>query len=56
MPEQYQFYPNTWILPKQHDSFYSQMSKDKYYIVKPHANCQGRGIYLCKNPNINRKE
>lgn len=46
----YDFFPKTWILPadssdlKNHFNF----KKSKTFIVKPVANCQGRGIYLTR--------
>jgi hypothetical protein len=42
--EYYQFFPKTWVLPNQYDQLPTESKK--IYIVKPHANCQGRGIYL----------
>jgi tubulin polyglutamylase TTLL6/13 len=43
-------------LPKDYDVFWQEKAKDQVYIVKPHANCQGRGIYLTKNPTFSAKE
>lgn len=56
-PEQYKFFPRTWILPQEASEFHN-MFIDKYgrpiqraktYIVKPDSLCQGRGIYLSRN-------
>lgn len=49
-PELYNFYPKTWNFPHDSES-YSQFEKEnpqKWYIVKPTANSQGRGIYIVK--------
>jgi tubulin polyglutamylase TTLL6/13 len=56
MKEEYAFYPEAWVLPKEIDRFNQEKSKEKIYIVKPHANCQGRGIYLTKNPIFSPKD
>jgi len=44
----YDFFPNTWILPSDSSDLKTQFNykKAKTFIVKPVANCQGRGIYL----------
>ena len=55
MPELYQFYPKTWVLPRDFQAF-NRRQANSFYIVKPHANCQGRGIYLTKNPNLTVKD
>jgi tubulin polyglutamylase TTLL6/13 len=55
MPQLYQFYPNTWVLPRDFEAF-SRQESSSFYIVKPHANCQGRGIYLTNTPNLTSKD
>lgn len=55
MPELYQFYPKTWVFPRDYEAFNNRESSS-FYIVKPHANCQGRGIYLTKTPNLTSKD
>ncbi len=52
----YQFYPNTWVLPREYSAFTKVMQPQQLYIIKPHANCQGRGIYLTKNPTLTPKD
>ncbi|XP_030063416.1 tubulin polyglutamylase TTLL11 isoform X2 [Microcaecilia unicolor] len=57
-PEEYNFYPRSWILPDETQFFISQVNKVKgidsswkpTFIVKPDGGCQGDGIYLIKNP------
>ncbi|KAL4432924.1 hypothetical protein ABPG74_014438 [Tetrahymena malaccensis] len=49
-PQNYNFYPITWVLPLQYEDLkmyhYQNIKRKPYYIVKPEASCQGRGIYL----------
>lgn len=51
-PDDYKFFPQTWLLPSESADFKSQVSKKgrKTYIIKPAASCQGRGIYLTRSP------
>lgn len=53
-PQEYDFFPHTWMLPNDfqdlkhyHDN--RQSGKAQTFIVKPEANCQGRGIFLTRN-------
>lgn len=51
-PDDYMFYPKTWLLPSEYSDFRNQFKdkkKNKTYIVKPEASCQGRGIFLTRN-------
>ncbi|XP_006865782.1 PREDICTED: tubulin polyglutamylase TTLL11 [Chrysochloris asiatica] len=58
-PDEYNFYPRSWILPDEFQLFVAQvrMVKDgdpswkPTFIVKPDSGCQGDGIYLIKDPN-----
>ncbi|XP_059870188.1 tubulin polyglutamylase TTLL11 isoform X4 [Delphinus delphis] len=58
-PEEYNFYPRSWILPDEFQLFVAQvrMVKDgdpswkPTFIVKPDSGCQGDGIYLIKDPS-----
>lgn len=49
-PEEYNFFPKTWILPTEYNEFvkYSKNNEGQTYIVKPEMNSQGRGIFLTK--------
>lgn len=66
-PDEYDFFPQTYILPVDYAEFKSQFEKfvpkiaggssakkekkgDACFIVKPDNMCQGRGIFLLKNP------
>ncbi|XP_042336141.1 tubulin polyglutamylase TTLL11 isoform X2 [Sceloporus undulatus] len=57
-PEEYNFYPRSWILPEEFAIFLAEvhMIKDTNpswrptFIVKPDGGCQGDGIYLIKDP------
>jgi tubulin polyglutamylase TTLL6/13 len=53
-PNEYGFFPQTWLLPSEYSDFRSQFDNKKKgmtktYIVKPEASCQGRGIFLTRN-------
>ncbi|XP_007652900.3 tubulin polyglutamylase TTLL11, partial [Cricetulus griseus] len=58
-PDEYNFYPRSWILPDEFQLFVTQvrMVKDgdqswkPTFIVKPDSGCQGDGIYLIKDPS-----
>ncbi|KAM9206900.1 tubulin polyglutamylase TTLL11 [Dugong dugon] len=58
-PDEYNFYPRSWILPDEFQLFVAQvrMVKDgdpswkPTFIVKPDGGCQGDGIYLIKDPS-----
>ncbi|KAH0517075.1 Tubulin polyglutamylase TTLL11 [Microtus ochrogaster] len=58
-PDEYNFYPRSWILPEEFQLFVTEvrMVKDgdptwkPTFIVKPESGCQGDGIYLIKDPN-----
>jgi len=49
-PEDYSFFPRTWLMPAEQAELrlFLQKSKGKTLIVKPEASCQGRGIFLAK--------
>ena len=54
LPQEYNFFPSTWMLPSQYAefrAFYESTKEGKVrtYIVKPEAECQGRGIFLTRN-------
>nr|XP_031306240.1 tubulin polyglutamylase TTLL11 isoform X2 [Camelus dromedarius] len=58
-PEEYNFYPRSWILPDEFQLFAAQVQMVKdgdpswkpTFIVKPDSGCQGDGIYLIKDPS-----
>ncbi|XP_016040504.2 tubulin polyglutamylase TTLL11 isoform X2 [Erinaceus europaeus] len=58
-PEEYNFYPRSWILPDEFQLFVAQVQMVKdgdpswkpTFIVKPDSGCQGDGIYLVKDPS-----
>ncbi|CAF3548920.1 unnamed protein product [Rotaria sordida] len=51
-PKEYAFYPKAWCLPADYSDFAKYCSDKKYktFISKPDVGCQGRGIFLTKNP------
>ncbi|XP_067868501.1 tubulin polyglutamylase TTLL11 isoform X2 [Heterodontus francisci] len=58
-PEEYKFYPRSWILPEEYQNFADQVRVSKEhdsswkptFIVKPDGGSQGDGIYLIKDSN-----
>ena len=51
-PEDYSFFPQTYLLPVEINEFLNQLKfKREIFIVKPEALCQGRGIYLVNEPS-----
>ncbi|ESO89624.1 hypothetical protein LOTGIDRAFT_124780 [Lottia gigantea] len=51
-PKEYNVFPKTWCLPADHGDFqsYTRQKKNKTYILKPESGCQGKGIWVTKNP------
>ncbi|XP_072310639.1 tubulin polyglutamylase TTLL11 [Eucyclogobius newberryi] len=58
-PEEYDFYPRSWILPEEYQQFTTQIrmvkesdaSVNHTFIVKPDGGSQGDGIYLIRDPS-----
>ena len=50
-PEQYIFFPPTWLLPADLKAFREQFNekKAKTFIIKPENSSQGKGIFLTRN-------
>ena len=53
-PDEYNFFPQTWVLPSEYSEFRKQFdglskNRKKTFIVKPQASCQGRGIFMTRN-------
>merc|ERR1719156_121045 len=50
-PNEYRFFPDTWILPTDLSDFKLQFSpaKNKTFIIKPDNGCQGKGIFLIRD-------
>jgi tubulin polyglutamylase TTLL6/13 len=58
-PEDYDFFPQTFILPVEFTDFRKAFheKRSRVWIVKPEASSQGRGIFLVKDPSeIEQKE
>lgn len=51
-PEEYNFFPPTYNLPEDFKEFLSQINnkRNRTFIVKPEASCQGKGIFLTRDP------
>ncbi|XP_012937391.1 tubulin polyglutamylase ttll6 isoform X3 [Aplysia californica] len=51
-PKEYNVFPKTWCLPADYGDFqaYTRQKKNKTYILKPESGCQGKGIWVTKNP------
>ena len=60
VPNAFDFFPQTWILPMDFPSFKSEFGpkkKRKTFIMKPWDSCQGKGIFLTKSyENLSRTE
>ena len=51
-PENYDFFPQTYLLPAEYSEFRAQFNgkkNGKTFIVKPEASCQGKGIFLTRS-------
>merc|ERR1719454_399499 len=50
-PDEYRFFPDTWILPTDLSDFKMQFNgkKNKTFIVKPSDGYQGKGIFLTRD-------
>lgn len=48
-PNDFNFYPRTWLYPAEFPSLKLNYSNKTVYIVKPEASCQGKGIFLTRN-------
>jgi tubulin polyglutamylase TTLL6/13 len=59
-PSEYDFFPQTFLLPIEYNELRRQMMQNcrrDFYIMKPEALCQGRGIFLCRDLNdVNNDE
>uniref|UniRef100_A0A8B9PU60 Tubulin polyglutamylase TTLL13 n=1 Tax=Apteryx owenii TaxID=8824 RepID=A0A8B9PU60_APTOW len=51
-PKEYNIFPRTWCLPADYGDFqaYSRVRKNTTFICKPDSGCQGRGIFVTRNP------
>ncbi|KAJ1461466.1 tubulin-tyrosine ligase family-domain-containing protein [Pelagophyceae sp. CCMP2097] len=51
--KEYAFFPRTWVLPLELADFRAQFDANgkssRFYIIKPDAGCQGRGIFLTQD-------
>lgn len=51
-PNEYNFFPKTYLLPSDYNEFASQFQgKLKTFIIKPEGSAQGRGIFLVQQPD-----
>eukprot|EP00826_Nyctotherus_ovalis_P032090 TRINITY_DN25911_c0_g2_i2.p1 TRINITY_DN25911_c0_g2~~TRINITY_DN25911_c0_g2_i2.p1 ORF type:complete len:348 (+),score=102.56 TRINITY_DN25911_c0_g2_i2:123-1166(+) len=48
LPDLYDFFPKTWVLPAEWLDFSQQFNGKSVFILKPEASCQGKGIFLTK--------
>ncbi|XP_021262356.1 tubulin polyglutamylase TTLL6 isoform X3 [Numida meleagris] len=51
-PKEYNIFPRTWSLPADYGDFqaYRRRRKTRTFICKPDSGCQGRGIFITRNP------
>jgi len=52
-PEDYAFFPQTFVLPVEFGDFRKAFyqKRNNIYIIKPEASSQGKGIFLIKDPS-----
>jgi len=56
-PDDYDFLPESWVLPEDHDAFQRacrsgrERGNGAMFIVKPERGCQGRKIFLTDDPD-----
>jgi tubulin polyglutamylase TTLL6/13 len=48
-PQQYDFFPKTYLFPQDKQKLYREWDSNTTLIVKPEASCQGKGIYLTRD-------
>jgi len=52
LPQEFTYFPETWLLPREMSDLKACSRNCRTtYIIKPQASCQGRGIFLIKNPD-----
>jgi tubulin polyglutamylase TTLL6/13 len=58
LPDLYDFYPDTWIMPEDISTFQkvTQEHRNRTYIVKPNGGCQGQGIFFTRKAQDIPKE
>ncbi|XP_071484715.1 uncharacterized protein [Diadema antillarum] len=51
-PKDYAIFPRTWVLPADYGDYqaFCRTKKNKTYICKPESGCQGKGIFITRNP------
>nr|XP_039251875.1 tubulin polyglutamylase ttll6-like [Styela clava] len=51
-PKDYCLFPKSWSLPADYSDFqaHCRTKKNKTYICKPESGCQGKGIFITRNP------
>ncbi|XP_008047065.1 tubulin polyglutamylase TTLL13P-like [Carlito syrichta] len=51
-PSEYNIFPRTWCLPADYGEFqaFGRQRRACTYICKPDSGCQGRGIFITRNP------
>ncbi|XP_070542446.1 tubulin polyglutamylase ttll6-like isoform X16 [Ptychodera flava] len=51
-PKEFAVFPRSWVLPADYGDYqaFCRTKKNKTYICKPESGCQGKGIFVTKNP------
>ncbi|XP_077989048.1 tubulin polyglutamylase ttll6-like isoform X1 [Glandiceps talaboti] len=52
-PKEFAVFPRSWVLPADYGDFqaFCRAKKNKTFICKPESGCQGKGIFVTKNPS-----
>ena len=54
LPDDYNFFPTSYMLPHDYKDFWNetQGKNPRTFIVKPEDQCQGKGIFLMRDPDL----
>ena len=52
-PQEFSFFPTSYVLPEEFEeaAIDMNMHPDKWFIIKPSASAQGKGIFFINSPS-----